>query len=197
MAGSTLAESGDKRLDIYWIDVEGGGATLIVTPVGESVLIDSGNPGPHDADRIVQVATKAAGLTRIDHLVTTHYHIDHFGGAATLATVLPIGHVHDNGTFEGLREPPDETYKSFKAERRSVLSPGETIGLRKQTDSEAPALSLQVPCRAAEIHRGRYDSRCGKHALRRQQAKTSRQLRQRQQHCAATDVRQFSVSRRR
>src|SRR2546422_2683598 len=61
-------------LEIYWIDVEGGAATLIVTPAGESVLVDSGWPLPRDADRIREAA-RDAGLTRIDHLVTTHWHV--------------------------------------------------------------------------------------------------------------------------
>src|SRR5690349_15100166 len=99
IAGARAGES-DKRLDIYWIDVEGGAATLIVTPRGESVLIDTGNPGRRDAERIFQTAARSAGIRRIDHLITTHYHGDHFGGAATLATLLPIGKVHDNGLFE-------------------------------------------------------------------------------------------------
>src|SRR5438128_8590848 len=71
-------------LQIYWIDVEGGGGTLIVTPAGESVLIDSGNPGGRDSGRIHRTATEAAGLKRIDHYITTHLHVDHFGGAAEL-----------------------------------------------------------------------------------------------------------------
>src|SRR5688572_9057103 len=61
-ASLALAGAGDKRLDIYWVDVEGGAATLIVTPAGESILIDSGNPGRRDPDRIVKVATTVAGL---------------------------------------------------------------------------------------------------------------------------------------
>lgn len=69
------------NLSIYWIDTEGGAATLIVTPAGESVLIDTGNPGERDADRIYRVAHTVAGLKQIDHLVTTHWHIDHYGGA--------------------------------------------------------------------------------------------------------------------
>src|SRR5437879_9051804 len=87
----------DKALDIYWIDSEGGGSTLIVTPTDESVLIDSGNPGGRDAGRIHQAATKAACLQRIDHYVTTHFHVDHFGGAAELAALMPIVNVYDNG----------------------------------------------------------------------------------------------------
>ena len=78
---AAAADAPRTTLDLYWIDVEGGAATLLVTPAGESVLIDSGNPGRRDADRIFQVAVKEAGLRKIDHLVTTHYHRDHFGGA--------------------------------------------------------------------------------------------------------------------
>ena len=86
---SAFGGSRDGRLDIYWIDVEGGASTLIVTPAGDSVLIDSGNPGLRDPQRIVRVATQVAGLRKIDHYITTHYHGDHFGGAPTLAKLLP------------------------------------------------------------------------------------------------------------
>src|SRR5881628_1769411 len=87
----------DKRLDIYWADVEGGAATLIVTPSGESILIDTGSSGGRDPGRLHQLATKAAGLKKIDHLIITHFHSDHFGGAAELAQLMPIGTVYDNG----------------------------------------------------------------------------------------------------
>src|SRR5437867_1728065 len=83
-------------LDIYWIDVEGGAATLIVTPAGESVLVDTGWPLPRDADRIEQAA-REAGVSRIDHLVTTHWHGDHVGGLAAVAQRLPVGHYYDHG----------------------------------------------------------------------------------------------------
>ncbi len=81
-----------KTLDIYVVDVEGGNAVLFVTPSGESMLIDSGNGGTaavRDAERIL-AASKDAGLTQIDHLITTHYHGDHIGGLAELATRIPI-----------------------------------------------------------------------------------------------------------
>src|SRR6266446_4174168 len=74
-----------KTLDIYFIDVEGGGATLIVTPAGQSLLVDSGFPGDRDAGRIADVALKVAGLTQIDHYITTHWHRDHVGGSTRLA----------------------------------------------------------------------------------------------------------------
>ena len=88
-----------KTLDIYVVDVEGGNATLFVSPSGESLLIDSGNAGAaavRDAERIM-AAAKEAGLTQIDHLITTHWHGDHFGGMAELAARIPIRHFIDHG----------------------------------------------------------------------------------------------------
>jgi beta-lactamase superfamily II metal-dependent hydrolase len=152
---SLAAGPTDKTLDIYWVDAEGGGATLIVTPAGESVLIDSGNPGGRDSGRIHKTATGEAGLTRIDHYVTTHFHIDHFGGAAELAQLMPIGHVYDNGVPD---QSPDgipgdtrwlltsKPYREFKADKRGVLRPGDEIPLKQL--GGAPKLSLR--CVAAK-----------------------------------------------
>jgi beta-lactamase superfamily II metal-dependent hydrolase len=92
-----LTAQGRKTLDIYSIDVEGGGATLFVPPSGQSLLVDSGNPSNgRDADRIV-AAAKDAGLTQIDYLVTTHFHGDHMGGLSELAPRFPIRHYIDHG----------------------------------------------------------------------------------------------------
>jgi competence protein ComEC len=90
---------GSKTLDIYVIDVEGGNAQLWVSPSGESVLIDTGNGGAaaaRDADRIM-AAAREAGVTQIDHLITTHYHGDHVGGLPELATRIPIKEFIDHG----------------------------------------------------------------------------------------------------
>src|SRR6266699_3294357 len=88
-----------KTLDIYVIDVEGGNATLFVSPSGESLLIDTGNAGAaavRDAGRIMD-AIKDAGLQQIDHLIITHWHGDHFGGLAELASKIPIKEFIDHG----------------------------------------------------------------------------------------------------
>ena len=134
-----------ETLDIYWVDCEGGAATLIVTPAGESVLIDAGNPGGRDSGRIVACALKTANLSKIDFLVTTHYHIDHFGGAAEVAGKIPIKTVYDNGVFEGGTERPSKLYALFPAEKRLVLNPGDELPLLN-----APgATPLKIKCIAA------------------------------------------------
>src|SRR5450631_600326 len=87
-------------LDIYVVDVEGGNATLLVAPSGESLLIDAGNVAPdaaiRDAERIM-AAAKDARLAQIDDLIITHWHGDHYGGLAELAKRIPIRHFIDHG----------------------------------------------------------------------------------------------------
>lgn len=96
-APALVAQS--KTLDIYIVDVEGGNATLVVTPSREAVLIDTGNGGAaaaRDADRIM-AAINDAGISQIDALVTTHWHGDHMGAMAQLAVRIPIRHYLDHG----------------------------------------------------------------------------------------------------
>jgi beta-lactamase superfamily II metal-dependent hydrolase len=142
-AQPAAAGRADGRLDIYWIDAEGGAATLIVTPRGQSILIDTGNAGHRDPDRIVQTATREAGLRQLDHVIITHYHSDHFGGAATLSTMLPIKHLHDNGIFEGIVDRPDQPYLDLKAEKRSVISPGDRLELDAVQNEQSPPLVIR------------------------------------------------------
>src|ERR1700681_2603707 len=73
-----LAQTGTGTLNIYYIDTEGGQSTLFVGPSGESLLVDTGNAGDRDLGRIVETLN-AAGVKRIDHMWTTHYHGDHVG----------------------------------------------------------------------------------------------------------------------
>lgn len=93
------AAASARDLEIYFIDVMGGAATLVVTPERESVLIDTGWPGHDDRDpkRIAHVIKDVAGLDHLDHLVTTHWHVDHYGGVAGLAKLVRIDHFWDHG----------------------------------------------------------------------------------------------------
>ena len=138
LTGSATAKD-SKTLDVYWIDVEGGGGTLIVTPAGESILIDTGMPGGRDPGRIHEAATKVAGVKQIDHLITTHFHIDHFGGAAELAQKMPIKNVWDNGIPK--RDPDGRAnssfllrikpYRSMSVGKRHVIKPGTLLPLKQ------------------------------------------------------------------
>src|SRR5688500_7014919 len=97
-----------NSLDIHVIDVEGGQATLVVSPTRESMLVDAGWPGfnGRDADRIA-AAVKRAGLSQIDYLVVTHYHRDHVGGVPELIARVPVRTFVDHGPTVETGEAPD------------------------------------------------------------------------------------------
>ncbi len=123
-------------LRIYLVDVEGGNATLFVAPGGESLLIDTGNGGTN-ADRDVgriMAAVGDAGLAQIDHLITTHYHGDHYGGMSELATRIPIQHFIDHGPSVEDNERTmaflDGPYRAlYEAAQHTVAQPGDTVPL--------------------------------------------------------------------
>jgi beta-lactamase superfamily II metal-dependent hydrolase len=124
-------------LDIYVVDVEGGNATLFVSPSGESVLIDTGNFAPEaairDADRIA-AAARDAHLTQIDHLITTHWHADHFGGMAEVAKRLPVRDYIDHGPNMQPQPPFEEFFTKgypalYGAAKHTVAKPGDSVAV--------------------------------------------------------------------
>ncbi|HXP84310.1 MAG TPA: MBL fold metallo-hydrolase [Bryobacteraceae bacterium] len=125
-----------KTLDVYVVDVEGGNATLFVTPSGESLLIDTGNAGAvaaRDAGRIMD-ALKDAQVKQIDHLIITHWHGDHFGGLPVLADLIPIKEFIDHGPNVQPGEAADtflqKTYAPLVAKaKHTVAKPGDKIAL--------------------------------------------------------------------
>jgi competence protein ComEC len=124
----TRAQENGQNLRIYWIDVEGGAATLLVSPSGESLLLDTGFPdGDRDAKRIYQAA-QSAGLKRIDHLVISHWHRDHEGGLAALAKMIPIGRFFDHGDgVEASDKARLDDYKAVAGGNRTIVKPGDKI----------------------------------------------------------------------
>jgi competence protein ComEC len=139
-AGVSLAA--EKSLRVYFVDVEGGQATLFVTPEGQSLLIDTGWDGNdgRDADRIV-AAAKSAGLTKIDYVLITHFHEDHVGGAPQLAARIPIGTFVDHG---GNRETGDApTVQGWQA-YQAMLATGKYTRISAKPGDVVPIQGMHV-----------------------------------------------------
>jgi beta-lactamase superfamily II metal-dependent hydrolase len=133
LASCTLGAA--QTLDVYFVDVEGGQATLLVSPAGESLLVDAGWPGyaGRDADRIVATA-RAAGLKQIDYLLVTHYHLDHVGGVPPLAEKIPVVHFVDHGPNIETDADAKPLFAAYRPARDKgqhiVVKPGDKIPIR-------------------------------------------------------------------
>ena len=146
------ADSPTKTLDIYFIDVMGGAATLIVTPERESLLIDSGWAGFGDRDpkRIVHVLKDVAGLDHLDHLVTTHWHSDHFGGVDGLARLRA------DRPLLGPRAARPAAADGDKADFPDGPRPDDPLGIAYRKAAEGKRQALQAgDALAAQGGRGR------------------------------------------
>jgi competence protein ComEC len=134
LAASVRSVPAAGTLDIYWIDVEGGASTLIVTPGGRSVLMDAGYDGfgDRDASRIERVV-REAGLKRLDYVLVSHFHGDHAGGLAALSRRLEIGSFVDHGESvdkaSGAGGPLWDGYLTLAGNRRRTMKPGERLTL--------------------------------------------------------------------
>jgi beta-lactamase superfamily II metal-dependent hydrolase len=135
LAGLVVAAQA-QPLRMVFVDTEGGQATLILTPRGESLLVDAGFPGNNgrDSDRIV-AAARRLGLTRIDYLLVTHYHLDHVGGVPELAAKIPVGVFIDHG--DNTEDTPqaralEEAYRKVLATgaKRMTVKPGDVLPLK-------------------------------------------------------------------
>ena len=141
-------------LDMYFIDVEGGQSTLFVTPAGQSMLVDTGWPGfnGRDAERIV-AAAKAAGVTRIDYLVITHFHQDHVGGVPQLAERLPVGTYVDHGKTVETTKGAEELFQAYAQVRdrasHLIVRAGDRIPLEgvevRVVESTGQGISRPLP----------------------------------------------------
>jgi competence protein ComEC len=171
-ADASAQTPGVRALDIYFIDVEGGQATLVVTPAGQTLLVDAGFPGTgapgsragdparaRDPQRILAVA-KLAGVSRIDYLLATHFHGDHVGGVPELAQLIPIGTFIDHGGVNGDAEAVagtfamHEAYAAVRARGRHLEpKPGDQLPLTGVSatvvSSAAATLAAPLPGAAA------------------------------------------------
>jgi beta-lactamase superfamily II metal-dependent hydrolase len=170
LAASAVMAADRKTLDFSFVDTEGGQATLLVTPSGESLLIDAGFPGNNgrDSDRIV-AAAKKAGLKKIDYLLVTHYHLDHVGGVPEFAAKFPVGTVIDHGanneTDRGAKAL-DEAYQKVIASgvKRLSVKPGDVLPLKDIRVEVVTANGERIP--KALAGGGQKNPLCGQEARR-------------------------------
>jgi len=144
-----------RNLEIFSIDVEGGQATLFISPGGESMLVDTGWAGfnKRDADRIV-AAAKLGSVKKIDYLVTTHFHPDHVGGVQQLASKMPIVNFVDHGVSTETGDKASivrfNEYSAFRDKGKHILvKPGDTIPIKgldvKVLSSNGELISTPLP----------------------------------------------------
>ena len=156
-SGVASADSKNGRLDIYFIDVEGGAATLFITPQQESILIDSGYPDNHgrDLNRIIHVARDIAGVEQIDHAVVSHWHLDHYGNHAALKAEFGVGTFWDRGIPDDLQEDKQyheriASYRAASQNRSKSLHVGDVLPLKS---GETP-LSVRVLTSGRQVASG-------------------------------------------
>jgi beta-lactamase superfamily II metal-dependent hydrolase len=130
LGAAANAQPSGKTFDMYIVDAEGGHAVLYVAPTGETLLEDTGNPGGRDTDRLMEVIN-AAGVKQIDHLIITHYHVDHVGGLEELAKRIPIKHYIDHGPTveerEQVRDFQAKYAELYSKAKHTVVKPGDKI----------------------------------------------------------------------
>ena len=160
-AVSNCGFAGESRptLDIYFLDMMGGGSTLIVTPMGESVLIDTGSlePRHRDADRMFK-ACQYAGLKHIDYLITTHFDSDHYGGISELCRQIPVRRFMDKGAPPPASQQDNQVFKTLyplyqQATKGNVtaLRAGDGVPLKNDPGGKMPPIKLHCIASAKKI----------------------------------------------
>jgi competence protein ComEC len=147
MVSSAQVPAAGKNLDIYFIDTEGGQATLYISPAGQTLLVDAGNAGERDLTRILEVL-KVAGVKQLDHFWMTHYHGDHYGSLLDLSKQIPIRHLYDHGSSVEGDRPNIQKFQAAYAELyktipRTIIKPGDKLAFAG-TDTTA-VMSDSVP----------------------------------------------------
>ena len=148
MVGAAAQARAEDALRIYFADVEGGQATLFVTPKGESLLVDTGWPGfnGRDADRIATLCQKA-GVKKIDDVLITHFHVDHAGGVPQLVEKVPVGRFIDHGENRETGDAAtDQTWSAYK----KVLASGKYEHMSVKPGDRLPISGMEAEVVSAD-----------------------------------------------
>jgi len=143
------AQTPAKTFDIYYIDTEGGLSALYVSPTGESMLLDTGNPGDRDVDRIMTVLNDA-GVKQIDYMVLTHYHVDHVGGFEALSKKIPMKHFIDHGENKDVREQV-QGFAAMYAAMMEKAGPGAHMVAKPGDKIPIKGLNVEVVTAAGQV----------------------------------------------
>jgi beta-lactamase superfamily II metal-dependent hydrolase len=123
-----------RGLEIVWVDVEGGAATLIRTPSGEVILVDAGWPEDRDADRICRAVVDTLGARQIDHYITSHWHLDHWGAIGRVAARMPVsryyGHVFPETPQDDIVPEMKDAWMRVSEGKRVWVKPGDRLPLQ-------------------------------------------------------------------
>ncbi|MBZ5676985.1 MAG: MBL fold metallo-hydrolase [Acidobacteriia bacterium] len=131
LAACSGALQGAKTLDLYFIDTEGGQATLVVAPSGQVLLIDTGYTGFGGRDTLrIAAAAKDAGVKKIDTLLITHFHDDHVGGVANLLDRFPVATFLDHGPSIETHEYPAPYAAAIAKGQHRVVAAGDKIPIK-------------------------------------------------------------------
>ena len=120
--GCTLEESieNEGELLIEYIDVGQGDSSLLISPSGKTMLIDTGKPKAYPA---IEKVLNERNITKIDVLVITHPHDDHIGSAPKVLSNYEVGRIYINGKAK-IKAYQEVKKLSDKAsiERKSLLA---------------------------------------------------------------------------
>jgi beta-lactamase superfamily II metal-dependent hydrolase len=143
------AQTAAKPFQMYFIDTEGGLSALYVSPSGESMLLDTGNPGDRDVDRIMATLNDA-GVKQIDYMVLTHYHVDHVGGFEALSKKIPMKHFIDHGPNKDTREQVPG-FAAMYADMMAKAGPGAHTVVKPGDKIPVKGLNVEVVTAAGQV----------------------------------------------
>ncbi|MDX1420875.1 MAG: DNA internalization-related competence protein ComEC/Rec2 [Rubricoccaceae bacterium] len=140
--GGLVHGNARPRLDVVFLDVNQGDATLLALPGGRHVLVDAGLQSPYTdwGERVVLPHLDRFGVARLDALVLTHPDADHIGGAASVLEGVPVGRLVHAG--------PDDDGALWQA----LVRLADSLGVPQEVVGAGDTLALDPAVRFRVLH---------------------------------------------